>query len=100
MSGVDVPPRTPSHEHGDHTGSEGGTDVVVEPIADIGDLLRRAAAFANDPGEESRRWLLDLPSGRRPDEVDRQVERAKLLLGLHGLVACGPDQEAELLQLL
>jgi hypothetical protein len=54
MGCVDVPPQTPSHEHGDHTGSKGGTDVVVESIAYIGDLLRRAAAFANDPGEEPR----------------------------------------------
>jgi hypothetical protein len=58
---MDIPPWTTSHEHGDHTGSEGGTDVVVESIADIGDLVRRAAALGNDPGEEPRRWLLDPP---------------------------------------
>ena len=48
-------PRTPSYKHGDHTGSEGGTNVVVQPIAYVGDLLRWAAAFANDLGKEPRR---------------------------------------------
>ena len=41
-----------------------------------------------------------LPIPLRPDEVDRQVERAKLLLRPNRLVPCGPDQEPELLQLL
>jgi hypothetical protein len=94
---MDKPPWATPHEHGDHPCCKGGTDVVVEPIAHVGDLTRRASAFGNDPGKELRGWLLDLPSRRGSDEVDRQVQSAKPALRLRGLVARGPDQEAELL---
>jgi hypothetical protein len=39
---------------------KGGMDVFVQAIARIGDLAKRAAEIGNDPGEERRRWLLDL----------------------------------------
>ena len=68
---------------GDHPGRERGLHVVVDPVADVDDLVRRPADALDDAQEELGRRLLDAEPLRgrdvvhmRPDELlvgDRHV---------------------------
>src|SRR5205823_3648136 len=57
-------------------------DVVVHPVADIEDLLRRNACLVHHVCEEARVGLLDAPALRRADEVDVWAEEL-LVVGVH-----------------
>src|SRR5574341_869486 len=65
VSCVDVTPRPSSYQHGDYPCGESRADVVVQPVADVRDLTRRAATFGDDPVEELWCGLLDT----HPSEV-------------------------------
>src|SRR5919202_4128732 len=69
-------------------------DVVVEPVADVRDLVRRGAARLDDADEEVGRRLLDAPARRRRHEVDRQLLAARPLLEPHALVAGDAEEVA------
>ncbi len=69
-----------------------GPDVVVDAVADVGDLAGGEAALRDDPLEELRRGLLDPPALGRADQVDVLAQQ---LLGLGGCVADGADEEAQ-----
>jgi hypothetical protein len=74
-------------------------DVVVQLVAHVGDLARRAPAFGDDRSKNAR-TASRLPTVGGADEVGRQVQCAEQALGSCGLVAGDPDQEAELPELL
>ena len=72
---VQMTPGAATDVHGDHPCGEGRLDVVVDPVADIGDLLSRDAALGDDPLEERGRGFLDSPARRRADEIDVVAEQ-------------------------
>ena len=90
VCGVDVTPWAAPHEHRDHPGGKRRADVVVQPVADVGDLAGRAPALGDDPVEERRGRLLDSPAGRGADEVGRQAQRPEQALGPCRLVTRDP----------
>ena len=79
---------------GEHARRGGGEDVVVDAVADVGDLARRQAQLGDDAGEERRVGLRDAPVGRGRDEVAVGDEVGQRGLGAGGLVAREPDPHA------
>ena len=62
----------------DESGGCGRKHVVVDSIADVRDLSRRAARLGDDSGKEPGRRFLHAPARRRADDVDEPREH-----GLH-----------------
>src|SRR5919201_891470 len=91
-------PRATADVDGNEAGRVRGRDVVVEAIADVGDLVRSRAGGRNRPREELGRGLLDPPARRRGDHVHRQLQAARPLLELHALVAGDADEVAGVAQ--
>jgi hypothetical protein len=60
-SGVDVAPWTSADEDCAHPVRPGGENVVVEPVADVEDLMSGDSAGVDDVSEERWRGLLDSP---------------------------------------
>ena len=77
-----------------HARGQGRTDIVVDPIPDVGDGGRGQAKCICDPREEGGIGLLDAEPRRGGDEVERHAERGDDPLGLAGLVPGDPDLEA------
>src|SRR5262249_25018559 len=72
-------PRAADDEMRSHTRVRRWNDVVVDPVTDVRDLLRRAACLGRDPGEERGARLLDAPALGRRDEINLDVLREKRL---------------------
>src|SRR3954452_639242 len=49
---LQVAPRAAAYMHGEHPGRRSGPYVVVEPVADVGDLGRRPRRGLDQPAEE------------------------------------------------
>ena len=59
-----------------------GTNVVVDPVADVEDLLGRHARLFHHVREEPGVGLLDAPALGRADEVDVRAQEL-LVVGVH-----------------
>ena len=88
---VEVPPRAAADVHRNHAGSERRLDVVVDAVADVGDLLCVDAGLLGDPLEERGRRLLHAETLGGGDEVD---VRPHELLVQDRHVADGANAEA------
>ena len=73
---MDDAPRASAQVHGQHPGPAGRQHVVVHPVADVRDALRRGADLARHPGEEGRVGLGDAPACRGRDPIDREGLRS------------------------
>src|SRR5205085_217276 len=52
VAGLEIAPGATADPDGDEAGLERREDVVVEPVADVPDLVRRGAGRLDDAGEE------------------------------------------------
>ena len=84
-------PRAAPDMHGHQPRREGRLDVVVDPVADVGDLTGGDTGLFHQPLEEARGRLLDTPPGGRADQVDVLAQK---LLRLGRGVADRPDEQA------
>src|SRR4051812_27946061 len=90
---VQVTPGAAPQVNRDHAGREGGRHVVVDAVADVGDLARGPSRRGGDALEERGRGLLHPPALGRRDEVDVGPNEV-LVLERH--VPDGADEEAAL----
>ena len=67
---MEVAPRPATHVYGDHPSGKSRLHIVVDTIADIGDLSGIDACLVDDPPEEVRRRLLDALASGRPHEIE------------------------------
>ncbi len=80
-------PRTAADKHRRHTGGTGWDDVVVHPVADIGDLIGRHPRHFDHLVKESRIRLGHTPSGGTSDVVRGQAKAGQRGFRLDGLIA-------------
>src|SRR3954452_20477769 len=72
---VEVAPRPAAHVYADEAGRERGPHVVVDAVANVGDLGRLVPDLVQDPREELRPRLGDAPARGRADDVDAVAEQ-------------------------
>ena len=96
--GMKATPRTAADEDGDHAGLAGGQDVIVEAVADVGDLGGGNAGHFDDAFKECRGGLFHAPARGRGDEVgghtgggERRLRVPWLVAGNADAIAGGPQ---------
>src|SRR5919201_797798 len=91
---LDERPRPTPKMHGDEAGRARRHDVVVDAVADVGDLARGEARVGDHALEELRSRLLDPPARRRSDDVDREPPFSRPCLEVRALVAGDAEEVA------
>ena len=91
---VHVPPRAATQQHCRQAGLARRQDVVLDAVADVGDLGCLEAGALDDRLEEGRVRLLGAEVVGSGDEVSGQVQLADELAGPRGLVARDADDVA------
>src|SRR5581483_1227340 len=92
--GVNAAPWPALEKYPDHTGVPCRQHVVVEAVADIGDVCRRRTGAPGDLHEEPGCRLLDTEPRGGGDEVDVEVHRGDRCFGFDRLVAGDPNSVA------
>jgi hypothetical protein len=84
---LDDPPGAAAQEDAAHAGGDRGQDVVVQAVADVGDLSGGPPRFLDHALEERGIRLRDAPAFRSGDQVDGQIHGAQVVFGPARLVA-------------
>jgi hypothetical protein len=80
--------------HGAQTGRESGSDVVVDTVADVGDLTRSAPGELDDALEEPRVGLPDAQARGRRHEIDGKQGLSRPPLEGLGLISDDADEQS------
>src|SRR5436190_14640240 len=95
---LDPAPWAAPNEDRLHPGRGRGPDVVVESIADVGDLIRGQPELGRDPLEEPWVRLFDAPGLRYRHKLNGQAELGEDRLGLGRLIAGDAQSIAGIVQ--
>src|SRR5215471_2635540 len=70
-------PRTSRQKYAYHSRRFGRQHIIVQPVANIGDLCRRDSGDFRDADKKLGRWFLDTPFFRGPNEIQRGMHMAQ-----------------------